>query len=286
MRAPVPTRPPLRTTSLRAEPREVVELRQLRAASPELATAIDLQLAQFDLFRRVQARVPLPPQLDAARAAVDVAAGRAILRFGDLPINWSDYRWGLRETADLLRRFDLVDHDLHLRLHQLMRDGHALEPLLARWFGAAVDGGSTPDDGDVGEVLLRALKPFLARCAEVWTPRLDLSAWVRGACPLCAGTPELGVLLADGDRRLVCERCTARWPCPPERCPWCGEDRADRRTTLATADGRYQLQACDSCRRYVKSCDERHLGRPTLPWVDAVATMPLDAAAMQRGYEG
>lgn len=265
----------------------MIELKQLRVGSPELATAIDLQLAQFDLFRRVQARVPLPPQLDLARAIADIAKGRPLLRFADVPMNWSDYRWGLRETADLLRRFDLIDQALHLRVHHLMRDGHALEPLVATWFDSTVAGDAAPEEvGDAGEVVLRALKPFLARCAEVWGPRIDLAGWHRDVCPLCGGQPELGILLVDGDRRLICERCTARWPSPPGRCPWCSEDRPDQVTTLATADGRYQVRACHTCRRYLKSCDERHLGRPTLPWVDTVATMPLDAAVLQQGYEG
>jgi ribosomal protein L40E len=261
-------------------------LKALRSRSPELASAVDLQLAQFDLFRRIQSRVPLPPQLDLARAKIDVAAGRPILRFGDVPVNWSDFRWSLRETADLLRRFDLIDADLHSRVHLLMREGHTLEPVVGAWFDAALGGNSWSGGDELGEVFSRSLKPFLARCAEVWGPRLDLATWVRGVCPLCGGTPELGVLPANGERRLVCERCTARWPCPAQRCPWCGEDRADRQKSLSTPDGRYQLQACDSCRHYVKACDERYLGRPTLPWVDTVATLPLDAAALQQGYEG
>ena len=284
MRRSVTLRPQPRPP-VRSEPRDVVELKSLRARMPELATAVDLQLAQLELFRRVHARVPLPPQLDEARAIADVAAGRPILRFGDVPINWSDFRWALRETTDLLRRFELVDAPLHARLHHLMRDGHTLEPAVTAWFEAATC-GKPADDEEIGEVFARGLRPFLARSAEVWGPRLDLSRWGRGACPLCGGQPELGILLADGDRWLVCERCTVRWPLPPERCPWCGEDRPDHRTTLSTTDGRYQLGACDTCRRYLKSCDERHLGRPTLPWVDSVATMPLDAAAMQRGYGG
>lgn len=264
----------------------MIELRNLRARAPELSTAVDLQLAQFELFRRIQTRVPLPPQLDLGRAIADVAAGRPILRFGDVPVNWSDFRWGLRETADLLRRFNLIDPALHARVHHLIRDGHTLEPVVGAWFDAAVAGAASPEGEEVGEVFGRALKPFVGRCAEVWGPRLDLASWVRGVCPLCGGTPELGILSVEGDRRLVCERCTARWPCPSDRCPWCGENRADRLQTQSTPDGRYQLQACTSCRHYVKSCDERHLGRPTLPWVDTVATLPLDAAALQQGYEG
>jgi FdhE protein len=283
MRA-VPTRPPARSPS-RPEPRDVVELKALRARSPELATAVDLQLATLDLFRRTQARVPLPPQLDTPRAQEALAAGRPLLRFADLPLNWTDYRWALRETADLLLRFELVDRPAHAALQALTREGNALEAQVEAWFAAAVE-RRPADMPDFAEVYERAMRPFVARCAEVWAPRLDLSDWHHGYCPVCGGGPELAVTGADEARRLVCGRCTSRWTSPRERCPWCGEDRPGTHTTLSTRDGHYVLDACDTCRRYVKCCDERAMRRPVMPWVDAVATMPLDAAAMQRGYEG
>ena len=51
---PRPQRPP------RAETREVVALKELKAAQPDLASAIDLQIALLDIQRRLQGRVPLP----------------------------------------------------------------------------------------------------------------------------------------------------------------------------------------------------------------------------------
>src|SRR5687767_13887701 len=45
----------------RAEPREIVELRQLKEDQPDLAQAIDLQIQLLQMQRRVQSRVPLPP---------------------------------------------------------------------------------------------------------------------------------------------------------------------------------------------------------------------------------
>jgi hypothetical protein len=40
------------------------------------------------------------------------------------------------------------------------------------------------------------------------------------------------------------------------------------------------------CRRYLKAYDSRSAERPVLVAVDTIATLPLDAAAMQRGYVG
>jgi formate dehydrogenase maturation protein FdhE len=57
-----------------------------------------------------------------------------------------------------------------------------------------------------------------------------------------------------------------------------------RITSFATPDGQYRVYACDACQRYLKAYDGRRASRPVMPAVDSIATLPLDAAAMQRGY--
>ena len=48
----------------------------------------------------------------------------------------------------------------------------------------------------------------------------------------------------------------------------------------------YRVSACDVCRKYLKAYDGRNASRPVMVAVDTIATLPLDAAAMQRGYVG
>ena len=60
---------------------------------------------------------------------------------------------------------------------------------------------------------------------------------------------------------------------------------AARITSFASRDGQYRLYACDVCERYVKAYDARRASRPVMPVVDGVATLPLDAAAIQKGYQ-
>jgi FdhE protein len=67
-------------------------------------------------------------------------------------------------------------------------------------------------------------------------------------------------------------------------CPYCANSDRSAISSFSTPDGRYRVSACHACRRYLKAADERRLGRPMLAVVDSVATLPLDAAAMQRGY--
>ena len=270
----------------RPEPRDIVELRRLRAAQPELAPAIDLETALLDLTRRVQSRVPLPTTLiERASAASAFAEGRAILRFRDLPIDWSDFRLMLREVGEVLRRAELLEPGAQAATLHLARDGHTLEPAVARYFDATVERRDLPSDVEpFAQVFALALKPFLARCAEALLPRIDLSGWHRGHCPLCAADPDFSVYTPESQRLLVCSRCAARWPHAEKCCPFCGNANEHHLTSFAGPDTRYRIDACEVCRRYLKAYDERASDRPALLPLDALATLPLDAAAMQRGY--
>jgi FdhE protein len=197
----------------------------------------------------------------------------------------------------LLVRFEVMERSDHERLTALTRAGRDLEPVVERWYawattrpavtGTRVEPVPLPDDlAGFDQALSLALRPFLTRCAQAILPRLDLSRWRRGFCPLCGNDPELAVITTSSERWMICGRCRGRWPFDPVACPACGNDDRLRLTTFATPDGHYRINACDVCLRYVKAYDERSAGRPVLVAADTIATLPLDAAAMQRGYTG
>jgi len=285
-----PPRPP------RADTREVVELRQLKAAQPELASAVDMQIALVDMQRRVQSRVPLPwIQVDPDWQKAQQAAGRPLVRFRDIPLEWSDFRLTFRQTADILIRFEALERPDYDRIVALARDGNALAPLVERWYDATsgVDAAAEPreratSDGPpaLDQVLVLALRPFLARCAEALSQRVDLGTWSHGHCPVCGWEPDFAVITPSAERRLFCGRCVAQWSFGALTCPFCANDDRALITSFATRDGRYRVAACDVCRRYLKAYDARHAQRPVMVMVDTIATLPLDAAAMQRGYIG
>ena len=270
----------------------MVELKQLKADQPELATAVDLQLALVDMQRRVQSRVPLPwIQPDPTWVTAQQEAGRPLVRFSDIPLEWSDFRLTFRQTADILLRFEALDRADYDAIVALAREGNTLEPVVVDWYqktsgvdGAprerATDGASAALD----QVLVLALRPFLTRCAEALGQRVDLSAWHRGRCPYCGWEPDFAVITPSADRRLICGRCSGQWAFAQLACPFCANDDRSRITSFATRDGKYRVNACDVCHRYLKAYDARHTGRAVMVAVDSIATLPLDAAAMQRGY--
>lgn len=283
-------RPPRPT---RNEPREIVELRELKAAQPELAAAVDMQIALVEMQRRVQSRVPLPwIQADPEWLRAQQAAGRPLVRFADIPLDWTDFRLTLRHTVDILRRHDALEEPDYRTIGHLAREGNALEPVVEKWY-AATSGAEHADPRDrapdgmpasLDQVLAIAIRPFLARCAEVLMQRTDLSAWHHGHCPFCGWEPDFAVITPSADRHLICGRCGGQWMFGSFACPFCTNDDRSLITSFATRDGRYRVYGCDVCRRYLKAYDGRNATRPVMVAVDTIATLPLDAAAMQRGY--
>jgi hypothetical protein len=294
----------------RTEPREVVELRRVRDEHPEIASAVDMQIALLDLQRRIQSRVPMPwIEVDPAWLKRQHELGRPLLRFKDIPLDWTDARLTFRKTADILHRFDALEAPDHAAIQKLAHSNDLFEPLVVAWYeAAACQGKVDPDDcrqtrtpsaqppgvrestgvepDTLDQVLLLTMRPFLERCADVVLQRTDFSTWSHPYCPLCGGEPEFSVITPAADRLLICSRCAARWRFDPLACPFCGNADRSRITSFASRDGRYRIYACDVCTRYLKAYDGRGATRPVMVAVDTVATLPLDAAAMQRGYRG
>ena len=272
----------------RPETPDVVELRALKARQPELADAVDLQLALMEIQRRVQSRVPLPSlDLSAARVARHSAERRPLVAFSQIPLEASDLRLVLRQTADVLLRFGLIEDDDHRRLQALSHDGDACGVAEA-WFDRSHQGTGAGSDLSTGmdQAIALALRPFLARCADAAQPAAALAVWMVGRCPVCGGEPELGVIESPELRRLICGQCGLRWVFDAGSCPHCPNTDRRQLTSFATADRRYHVTACEVCRRYLKSYNGQRAARPVMPAVDTLATLPLDAAAIQRGYSG
>lgn len=274
----------------------MAELRALRSRQPELADAVDMHLELLEMQRRIQGRVPLPwLELNTDVLARHQAEGRPVLRFENIPLDLTDLRLMVRQTAEVLRRAGALEEADYQRVQALGRDMKLLT-VVGQWYRsgaehhaiAAVGAGGMPQPGSgddmVNQVLALAMRPFLSRCAEVLQQRPDLSIWTHPHCALCGGEPDLAVITPAAERHLVCSRCTLRWRFEPLTCPYCRNSNRAQITSFATPDGRYRVYACDVCRRYLKAYDARRAARPIMPVVDSVATLPLDAAAIQRGY--
>lgn len=140
----------------------------------------------------------------------------------------------------------------------------------------------------VVEALLQPLAERLAAGHGPSTERLAPSqARSPALCPFCGDQPSVGALREEAEgakRSLVCGLCLTEWPYLRLLCPACGEQRFDALPvfTSETVPGA-RIDACDTCRAYVKTIDLTKDGH-AVPCVDDLATVSLDLWAREQGY--
>jgi formate dehydrogenase maturation protein FdhE len=265
------------STGSRVLPRDVLELKALGERQPELAPAVNLQVDLIEAVRRVKSRITTPwIETPADTLSARLVTGQPLLEFSQIAFDWNDVRLLIRQVTDVLRRHEVIDSPTATALHSVGRSP-TLPDVMRAWF----ERQPTIEIEMIDEVLGWAARPYLQRTAEVLQQRVSLDGWTQRVCPICAAEPEFSVITTNGDRLLVCGRCHVRWAFSPIACPYCGND--DRKTikSMATADGYYRVMLCSPCGRYIKALDGRKAPRPLMPYVDLIATLPLDAAVMQ-----
>jgi FdhE protein len=106
-------------------------------------------------------------------------------------------------------------------------------------------------------------------------------------CPACGSKPVVGVLRGEGDgakRGLLCSLCRWEWDFRRVICPNCGEEDKDKLPIyIAEQVGYVRLEACETCRTYLKSVDLTKDGFAVAE-VDEIATVALNLWADQNGY--
>ena len=75
------------------------------------------------------------------------------------------------------------------------------------------------------------------------------------------------------------------WPFKRVLCANCGEERPAKLAYFHTPEYDHaRIEACDTCRHYIKGIDLTRLGFAA-PLVDEVAAAPLDLWARERGWK-
>ena len=106
-------------------------------------------------------------------------------------------------------------------------------------------------------------------------------------CPFCGEPPVAAVLRPEGEggkRSLVCSLCFTEWNFRRLLCPKCGEED-QHKLPVYTAEPypHVRIEACDTCRTYLKSIDMTRNGL-AVPEVDELASVPLDLWAVEHDY--
>jgi FdhE protein len=132
------------------------------------------------------------------------------------------------------------------------------------------------------------LQPYAEHLADHDSPLEIHGAPPR--CPRCSGRPQVGVLRPMGDgaqRSLICRLCATEWDYRRLVCPACGEENAEKLPVYVADElghlGHVRVEACDTCRHYIKTIDLTKNGR-AVPVVDELAAIPLSLWASENRY--
>jgi len=131
------------------------------------------------------------------------------------------------------------------------------------------------------------LQPYGQYIAQLMTQTEAVS---ERRCPHCFGKPQLSILqnkepgAESGNRDLMCAKCLSVWPFRRAVCAHCGEeDPAKLAFFQAVTHEHVRVEACDTCKHYLKGVDLTRMGHAQ-PLVDEVAAAPLDLWATEHGY--
>jgi len=142
----------------------------------------------------------------------------------------------------------------------------------------------SPPDAD-GLLAWIFLQPY-AECFANGVERTPTSA-AAPICPFCSAKPVVGVLRPEGDggkRSLICSLCSTEWPFGRVLCPACGEQSVEKLAVYTASQFPHvRVEACDTCRRYIKTVDLTKNGL-AVPLVDELATIPLNLWAKEHEY--
>jgi len=145
--------------------------------------------------------------------------------------------------------------------------------------------------GDAADYLSRALlRPYVEALSRLETPPdRTLIAGASTRCRFCKSPPWIALRrsLPDSDgaaRYLCCALCGREEQFLRIRCPGCAETDPARLPSFRSEQyPAARIEACETCKRYVKSIDLTLDARP-IAEVDDLATLALDLWAQDEGY--
>ena len=135
-------------------------------------------------------------------------------------------------------------------------------------------------------------KAFLQPYAQwlVQSGALSKNARAENRCPYCFCKPQVSFLKIteagseSGNRNLLCATCLSSWEYRRVVCAGCGEERPFKLAYFQTDEFPHvRVEACESCKQYLKGIDLTRLGF-AVPLVDDIAAAALDLWASEKGY--
>ena len=266
-------------------------LNSARGQHEELADLLDLYHDLYEVQFQAKGDLPDPEVRDDVAMCWRLEGGIPQLTFDQLHVEPADFVELVVSIAEVLLRYHPgwnLDHgawDPAELVESASEVFETWDTLTAPGPGAVAGPDGESLTSPVVLAVGFALAPYLQRAADEILPRLELTSWARGHCPICGGRPNFALLAEDtGARQLMCSRCAALWSYRRVGCPFCTTEQ--RPVYYASEDGLHRLYVCEACKGYLKTADLRKARRVVHPMVERLLTVGMDLAAQQEGYGG
>jgi FdhE protein len=160
----------------------------------------------------------------------------------------------------------------------LCQDGNGLKK-----FAAGLDA-----DAEVFQAVADLLpRPLLHACNRVWASSKSVS-WMEGYCPICGAWPAFAEMRGiERSRYFRCGRCGGEWQSHCLFCPYCGMTDHNELVSLVPekSGANAVIEACRRCLGYVKTFTTLQGSPAAKVFLDDLASVDLDIAALEQGYK-
>ncbi|MCK9419951.1 MAG: formate dehydrogenase accessory protein FdhE [Nitrospirae bacterium] len=137
-------------------------------------------------------------------------------------------------------------------------------------------------EDDLTMLLFLLSRPYFLGIQEVL--QRDDRFWEEGRCPVCSARPSLLTVSPKGLQQH-CSFCGTKGRYDAVGCPVChNKNRALLNTFIVKKEKGFRVRACDRCKSYVKTVDEKIMGRMTPDLADLMS-LPLDVVVQEKGYK-
>lgn len=129
--------------------------------------------------------------------------------------------------------------------------------------------------------------PYLELCSEYFSKKIQSKSWEQANCPICGSQPSMALTNErENTRQLWCELCDTVWDFAPIICPFCfNKNLHTIKHIFPPETSANRVDACDSCKYYIKVVDIQLSPSEHNLIVDNISTFHLDVYATMCGYK-
>lgn len=263
-----------------------------KGKEPELKGLLDFYLAVFEVQHQYIEQVEVEIDLTDEEIKRKLKKGKYLLEGVEINIDPRIFKNQISDMAEVVEAKSKFEGDLQQLVQAPELEQENIPALIQKLVlndsaYLAEFAERTGIQKDIVFFLFQiVLSPFYQKYAEKLRPNINYSLWLNNPCPVCGHKPLAAKLRQEeGLRLLQCSLCQTQWWFLRLKCAFCGNTDHEKLQYLYVGEDRgRRVDVCDSCKKYIKTFDERVIGREVIPHIEEIASVRLDFIAKKEGY--